>query len=108
MAPTFDKTNWLQILTYYDLLAKISPTAIIMLNRAAVIYRLKGAQEALQELHQSPWLKEWERHYLYHSLLGEIYAETDKANAKTSFEKAITLTRSEVEQKLLRNKIMQL
>jgi RNA polymerase sigma factor (sigma-70 family) len=107
-SPTFDKTNWLQILTYYDLLEKLNPTAIIMLNRAAVVYRLNGAEKALSALQQSPWLKEWERHYLYHSLLGEIYAETDKLRAKASFEKAITLTRSEVEQKLLRNKIAQL
>lgn len=107
-APTFDKTNWLQILTYYNLLEKLNPTAIIMLNRAAVVYRLNGAEKALSALQQSPWLKEWERHYLYHSLLGEIYVETDKPKAKASFEKAITLTRSEVEQKLLRNEIAQL
>jgi len=108
IAPTFDETNWLQILFYFDLLVKFHPTAIVMLKRMTVVYKIKGGKQTLLEINQSPYLKDWEKHYLYHSLLGEIYSETDKAKAKKSFEEAITLTKSDAEQKLLQHKIDQL
>ncbi len=108
VAETFEQTNWPQILAYSDLLAKFYPTPLVMLNRAAVIYKIKGPEQALLELKQSSFLKEWEKHYLYYSLLGEIYSERDIEKAKASFERAITLTKSEVEQKFLRHKIDQL
>ena len=105
IAQTFDKTNWQQILVYYDMLTKLHPNAVVMLNRMAVIYKIKGGEQTLYELNHSPYLKEWEKHYLFHSLLGEIYASTEKAKAVSSFEKAITLTRSDAEQHLLQHKI---
>ena len=108
IAETFEKTNWQQILVYYDLLAELHPTAVVMLNRMTVVYKIKGCQQTLLEISQSPFFKEWEKHYLYHSLVGEIYSKTDKEKAKTSFEKAITLTKSDAEQKLLKHKIEQL
>ena len=108
IAASFEETNWPQILAYYDLLARFYPTSIVMLNRVAVIYKLQGPDLALFELKGGLFLKEWEKHYLYHSLLGEIHSQTDDKKARASFEKAIALTRSEVEQTFLRNRINQL
>lgn len=105
IAPSFDKTNWNQILTYYDLLTTLYPNAVVMLNRLAVVFKIKGGEPTLKELNKSPYLAEWKKHYLYHSLLGEIYAGTDKEKAKACFENAISLTRSNAEQKLLKLKI---
>ncbi|MFI5423099.1 MAG: hypothetical protein ACHQWH_04085, partial [Nitrososphaerales archaeon] len=102
------KTNWQRILAYYDLLVQMHPTAIVSLNRLTVVCKIKGTEETLKELNQSPYLKEWEKHYLYYSLLGELYASTDKQKANRSFERAISLTHSEAEKKLLKRKIAQL
>lgn len=71
----------------------------------AVVYKLNGAGQTLQQLQHSPFLKEWEKHYIYYSLLGEIYSRTDTKKAIANFEKAITLTLSEAEKKLLRRKM---
>ena len=47
-----------------------------------------------------------ESYYLYHSLLGEIHRrQSDPASAKAAFEKAIALTQSKTEKRLLENKI---
>ncbi|MFN2440504.1 MAG: RNA polymerase sigma factor, partial [Chitinophagaceae bacterium] len=105
IASSFEKTNWQQILAHYDLLVRIHPTAIIALNRLTVVYKIKGAEETLKELNQSPYLKEWKNQYLYYSLLGEIYTQTDKRKAMENFEKAIRLTHSEAERKLLKKKM---
>jgi RNA polymerase sigma-70 factor (ECF subfamily) len=107
-AATFEATNWERILMYYDWLTKINPSSIILLNRLAVIYKLQGGQKALEEIEASGKQKEWEKHYLYHSLLGDIYSATDKEKARRAFEQAIGLTQSAAEQELLRKKIIPL
>ena len=104
-AQQFENTNWQRILVYYDLLIQIQPTAFVALNRMAVVYKLNGAAETLQQLQHSPFLKEWEKHYIYYSLLGEIYSSTDTKKAIASFERAITLTQSDAEKKLLKRKM---
>jgi RNA polymerase sigma factor (sigma-70 family) len=108
IAKTFEETNWQNILGYYDMLLKIHPTAIVALNRLTVIYKLKGAALTLQQLKEASYLSEWKKHYLYYSLLGEIYGQADKQQAKQHFEKAITLTHSDAERKLLAKKIISL
>jgi RNA polymerase sigma-70 factor (ECF subfamily) len=107
-AETFGQTNWRQILIYYDWLVKINPAAVVSLNRMAVVFKIYGAAQALDEMRRSPHREAWEDHYLYHSLLGEIYTEADKAKAKACFEKAVTLTHSPAEKKLLQKRIRQL
>jgi RNA polymerase sigma factor (sigma-70 family) len=107
IAETFEKTNWSRILAYYDLLVKFYPTPVVNLNRIVVVFKLRGPDQALLELKESSCLKEWEKLYLYYSLLGEIYSTTDWLKAKASFEKALTLTKSETEQRFLRHKIEQ-
>ncbi len=104
-ADQFENTNWQRILAYYDLLVQIQPTAFVALNRMAVVYKLNGAAETFQQLQRSAFLKEWEKHYIYYSLLGEIYSSSDTKKAIANFEKAITLTQSDAEKKLLRRKM---
>jgi RNA polymerase sigma factor (sigma-70 family) len=108
IAATFDQTNWGQILAYYDLLIKFFPTPIAALNRMAVLLKVKGATHTLHELNSSRFSKEWQKHYLYHSLLGEIYSHRDKPRARQCLEKAMSLTKSEVERRLLQNKMERL
>jgi RNA polymerase sigma-70 factor (ECF subfamily) len=105
---SFEKTNWQQILAHYDLLVQMHSTAIVALNRLTVVYKINGAEETLKELKQSPYIKEWEKQYLYFSLLGEIYTQTDKRKAIENFGKAITLTHSAAERKLLKKKMEEL
>jgi RNA polymerase sigma-70 factor (ECF subfamily) len=87
------------------MLVQLNPTAFVALNRMTVVFKISGAAETLQQLQRSPFLKDWEKHYIYYSLLGEIYSSSDKQKAVANFEKAISLTGSEAEKKLLRKKI---
>jgi len=104
-ARSFEETNWERILMYYDWLVKINPSAFVLLNRLIVIYKLYGAEKALDEIIASDKRREWEKNYLYHSLLGEIYTGIDKGKARSSFECAIVLTQSATEKELLKKKI---
>lgn len=107
-AASFEDTDWNKILMYYNWLVSLSPSPVIALNRLMVIYKLHGAQKTLEETEASPYRADWEKNYLYHSLLGELYLGTDNAKAKEAFEKALNLTQSAAEQKLIRKKVNQL
>lgn len=104
-APTFEERNWPQILRYYDMLSQLHPDAIVMLNRLIVVNKIYGSEFTLKEIADSPYLREWDKHYLFHSLVGEIYTGTSVEKAKRAYEKAIALTKSEAEKKLLTKKI---
>ncbi len=108
ITPRFEQTNWQRILAYYDGLVHLNPSAITALNRLTVIYKLKGADETLKELEHSPFLPEWKNHYLYYSLLGEVYSAMNKTKAVENFDQAIKLTNSAAEKKLLKKKKDQL
>ena len=107
-AKSFEETNWKNILSYYDILAAINPGSIVFLHRLAVIYRVYGSNQALKEIENSPYQAEWEKNYLYYSLLGDIYAEIAPRVAEMNYRTAIELTRSDAEKKLLHKKIAEL
>jgi RNA polymerase sigma-70 factor (ECF subfamily) len=104
VAATFEETNWTQILHYYDMLAQINPDPVVMLNRLMLVNKIHGSEQALNEIGNSPHLKAWDKHYLFHSLMGEIFSKPDPAKARFSFEKAMELTKSEAEKWLLLKK----
>lgn len=106
IAESFEQTNWKRILEYYEWLCRISPSPVTELNKAIVVMQVEGATSALQMLNNINDRKKLESWYLYYGLLGEIYSRlNDKQLAKINFETAITLTQSEAEKRMLKNKI---
>lgn len=108
-AGSFETTNWKLILTYYELLCEIAPSPISELNKAVAILQAHGPTKALNELNAIKDKNKLASYYLYYSLLGEIYARQYKLKeAQEQFEKALNLTRSEPEKRILTNKIKNL
>jgi RNA polymerase sigma-70 factor (ECF subfamily) len=90
----------------YEWLCNIAPSPITELNKTVAVMQVHGAEKALEALQQITDKKKLESFYLYHSLLGEIYfVLKNTAEAKKCFEAAMKLTTSEVERKMLGNKI---
>jgi RNA polymerase sigma factor (sigma-70 family) len=108
IAATFQQTNWHNILSYYDLLAAIHPTSVVMLHRLTVIYKVFGAAKTLEEIENAVYKKDWEKNYLYYALLGDVYADMAPNKAKECYEMSYQMTRSEAEKKLLLKKIADL
>lgn len=108
MAPSFDQTNWQQILQYYDMLAALNPSSVVLLNRLTVVFKVHGAAKALSAIETAPFKKEWEKNYLYHGLMGDIFAASNKTAARKAYEAAAGITKSEAEKKLLYKKVAQL
>jgi RNA polymerase sigma-70 factor (ECF subfamily) len=105
-APSFDKTNWSQILTYYNWLCQIAPSPFTAINRAVAIMQVNGPKAALEALQIIKANNKADGFYLYHAVLGEIYIRLgDCANARLSLEKAIQTTRSAAEKHILKEKL---
>jgi RNA polymerase sigma factor (sigma-70 family) len=106
IAASFDTTNWHKILELYDWLCHVAPSDIAEMNRAVVVLTLSGTQEAMSALDRISNKQKLETYYLYHSLIGEIFAlQNEHKKAIMHFEKAINLTKSVSEKKLLQEKM---
>jgi RNA polymerase sigma factor (sigma-70 family) len=107
MAKNFTETNWLQILALYDMLAQVNPSPVVLLNRAIVIGKIDGAANAITTINHIAGIEKLvEKQYLFAATLGELHSQLHNDHeARLHFEKAITLTNSHVEKKLLQKKL---
>lgn len=105
-AEAFEKTDWKRILFLYDLLFNIKRTPVVALNRAVVISMLEGPAAGIAAINKIEENNTLENYYLYHSVLADLYLKNNNSEeAKNHLQKAILLTPSEAEKKLLRQKL---
>ncbi len=102
-ASSFEKTDWQSIYHLYEMLYQLQPNPVVAMNKAIASAYAISKQQALEELQQ---IKGLEQHHLYYSSIGEVYFELNQTGmARDFFEKAISLTTSSAEKKLLQDKI---
>lgn len=102
-APSFKDTDWNQILKLYSFLAEIKPGSVVELNKAIAMGYARSPAEGLRALQDIEGL---EHHYLYHSAMGDFYANLGNLHeAKVCFKKALDLTSSNTEKELLERKM---
>jgi RNA polymerase sigma-70 factor (ECF subfamily) len=106
-APSFDATDWVQILALYDRLLQYWPTAIVRLNRAVALQYVAGPAAALAEVDAVADLL---RHYhLLHATRAQLLRALRRdGEAHTEDERALELVanpaeRAVIEARLRRN-----
>ncbi|MBV6645279.1 MAG: sigma-70 family RNA polymerase sigma factor [Cyclobacteriaceae bacterium] len=105
-SPSFEKTNWKRILWYYDRLALLSASPIVRLNQLIARYFHGDRHELFTDLLQLGEDNLMQTYHLFHSFVGKIKEEQDDIQgAVSSYQTAIQLTHSVVEQSFLRRKI---
>ncbi len=105
-AEKYKDTDWRTILSYYDLLVKLMPSQIVLLNRAIVIKELEGPAAALECIRQIPGIDFLQEYYLLHGILGELNMEIgEPQNARKHYEKALKLCVSPAEKRFLLKKL---
>lgn len=93
--------KWEGILHLYDQLLKVNYSPSVVLNRIYALYKVKGSEAALAEAKE---LNMGDNHF-YFVLLGELYKYSDQEKAKSNFEKAKLLVKTETEKKEIEKKI---
>ena len=104
-APSFEATDWMQVVALYDLLLQMEPSPVVRLNRALALWRVAGAQAALRELDQLA--AELDGYHIYHAARGELLSQMGRdEQARAARLQAHDLTHNQAEQALLRQQLL--
>lgn len=96
IAPSFEETNWTEILNLYDTWLKLEDKSMIRLNRAVALAKVQGNEQAIVELKQIEMHSDLKKSHLFHSTIGELYRKSDQnQKAAFHFNKAIELSENE-------------
>jgi RNA polymerase sigma factor (sigma-70 family) len=104
-AAAYEDTDWRRIAVLYGMLAALTPTPVVALNRAVAVSMADGPAAALplvDALADEPALKAY---HLLPSVRGDLLFRLGRyAEARAEFERAAGLTRNERERELLRRR----
>jgi RNA polymerase sigma factor (sigma-70 family) len=99
-APDWGRTDWRQIRLLYDTLQAMTPSPVVLLNRAVATRYAVGPGPALEEI--EPLGQELDGYHLFHALrAGLLTALGRDAEAKRASERALALAANPAERELL-------
>jgi RNA polymerase sigma factor (sigma-70 family) len=105
-APSWDLTNWAEVVALYDVLAQIWPSPVVALNRAVAVGFARGAAAGLAELDRlgdEPQLAGYS--YLPAARAEFLRQLGSDAAAQLAYEEALLLTGNAVERQFLLDRL---
>ncbi|MGZ5416813.1 MAG: RNA polymerase sigma factor [Nocardioides sp.] len=103
-APTWEATDWLQILALYDLLLRHDRTPVTRLNRGVALARVRGAEVALGYV--DDLAADLDGYHLFHATRADLLRTLGRPKeAAVADQRALDLTRNPAEQALLRSRL---
>ena len=103
-AARWEDTDWLQILTLYDLLLTHDPSPVVRLNHAIALAQVRGPAPALDEL--DALADRLAGYHLLHATRAQLLDQLgDHEAARSANRRALELTDNPVEQHLLQSRI---
>ena len=108
-APSAEETDWQEIVALYDALARANPSPVIELNRAVAVAMRDGPLAGLSLVDEILERGRLEDYYLAHSVRADLCRRLGRAaEARVSYERALSLTEQEPERRFLRRRISEL
>ena len=102
-------TDWPQIVALYSVLARAEPSAVVELNRAVAVAMRDGPEAGLKLIDAILARGDLAGYHLAHSARADLCRRLGKTSeARSSYEKALTLTQSEPERRFLENRLREL
>lgn len=102
-------TDWPQIVALYSLLLRAEPSPVIELNRAVAVAMRDGPQAGLALIDIILARGDLSDYYLAHSARADLCRRLGKvAEARSSYQRALALTRQEPERRFLENRLKEL
>ena len=104
-APSWEETDWEEIVALYSLLLTFQPSPVVRLNRAIALRHLAGPAAALAEVEAVA--AELDSYNLLHATRAELLRDLGRADeARLADEAALRLTRNPAERELLRQRLL--
>ncbi|MFF0343317.1 RNA polymerase sigma factor [Kribbella sp. NPDC004875] len=105
-APTWDDTDWPQILVLYDMLLAVQPSSVTCLHRAVALSYVRGSATALEELDRLS--EELHAYPLFHATRAQFLRDLGRhAEARAADERAADLTTNPAQLHLLHERLGQ-
>ena len=108
-APTAAATDWAQIVESYDALARVDPSPVVELNRAVAVAMRDGPPAGLALIDAILARGDLGDYHLAHAARADLYRRLGRtAEARASYERALSLTRQEPERRFLERRLGEL
>jgi RNA polymerase sigma-70 factor (ECF subfamily) len=103
-APDYDHTDWGQIRLLYDRLQALTPSPVVLLNRAVATRYVVGPEAALAEI--TPLAAELDGYRLFHALRAGLLTGLGRDDeARAASERALALAGNPAERELLARRL---
>lgn len=103
-APTFEETDWEQIVPLYDMLLGLAPSPVTRLHRAIAVRYTSGPRAAMAEL--DALADALQAYHLYHATRAELLLELGRPDeAQTANRQALALTANPAERAILQERV---
>jgi RNA polymerase sigma-70 factor (ECF subfamily) len=103
------KTDWRQIAALYNVLARINPSPVVLLNHAVAVAMSESLAQGLALIDELGNTAQLDSYYLYHAARADILRRMNRReDALHEYERTLTQTTNTVEQRYLRRRIDQL
>jgi RNA polymerase sigma-70 factor (ECF subfamily) len=108
-APNFAATNWAQIVSLYDMLLEATSSPIVEINRAVAVAMQDGPAAGLLLIDTILERGDLADYHLAHAARADLCRRLGKtAEARESYQRAITLTQQEPERRFLEKQLANL
>jgi RNA polymerase sigma-70 factor (ECF subfamily) len=108
-APTAADTDWDQIVGLYDVLAQAEPSPVVELNRAVGVAMRDGPEAGLAIVDAILARGDLADYHLAHAARADLCRRLGRAaEARASYERALSLTRQEPERRFLERRLAEL
>ena len=108
-SPNAPATDWAQIVALYDLLLQTQPSPVIELNRAVAVAMRDGPSAGLALIDTILKRGDLETYHLAHAARADLCRRLGQtAEARAAYERALSLTQQEPEQRFLKRRLSEL
>ncbi len=108
-APTVSDTDWTQIVSLYDMLAQVAPSPVIETNRAVAVAMRDGPAAGLALIDAILARGDLANYHLAHAARADLCLRLGRmAEARASYEQALTLAQQEPERRFLERRLANL
>jgi len=108
-SPSAATTDWGQIVELYGLLARVEPSPVVDLNRAVAVAMRDGPSAGLALIDTILARGDLEDYHLVHAARADLCRRLGRTTeARTSYERALSLTQQEPERRFLERRLREL
>ncbi len=107
-SPSWDDTDWQEILALYDLLYEIQPSPVVLINRAMAVSYARSIDDALTLLDQANGDGELDTYQHYFAARADLFSRIEKfEQAASDLKTSIGLSKNDQERAFLHAKLEQ-